>query len=111
MSPDHGFNHVWLSDGNANFKDSGQLFDTQTSISIASGDIDQDGHTDVLVRNKRVTQYGETTAREYSASSCICADSIHSMVRLADLDGDGDLDIFVARIGPNGVLLNDSIQH
>jgi predicted outer membrane lipoprotein len=92
--------------------------DTARSASVRIGDIDGDGDLDVVVANGRhwpqqnvlcinqgrasfnvIRKLGEELATSYATE-------------LADLDGDGDLDIAVGNDrAPNRVFLNDGLGH
>jgi hypothetical protein len=104
-------NRVLLNDGRGRFTETGQIFDEalRHSHGLALGDLDRDGDLDLVL----VTQQ-EPFARLYlndgkgrfTAGRTLGANSAEK-VAVADLNGDGSLDIFLACIGPNEVWLND----
>ncbi len=104
-------NRVFLNDGQGRFTDSGQAFDEGLNHShgLALGDLDKDGDQDMVL----VTQ-AAPFARLYlndgkgrlTAGRTLGTVGVEK-VALADLDGDGALDVFLACIGPNEVWLND----
>jgi hypothetical protein len=104
-------NRIFLNDGQGRFTDSGQAFDEGLNHShgLALGDLDRDGDLDMVL----VTQ-AAPFARLYlndgkgrlSAGRTLGTVGVEK-VALADLDGNGALDIFLACIGPNEVWLND----
>jgi hypothetical protein len=104
-------NRVLLNDGRGRFTETGQVFDEalRHSHGLALGDLDKDGDLDLVL----VTQQAPfarlclndgkgrfTAARTFGTNSA-------EKVALADLDGNGSLDIFLACIGPDEVWLND----
>ncbi|MCH8964136.1 MAG: VCBS repeat-containing protein [Planctomycetes bacterium] len=109
---------VRLNNGDATFG-SALLYDSGTRpISVAIGDLDGDGDADLVVSNHR-------TARDFSATTVSVlqnnGDGTFSApvpfdvgerptcVRLADLDGDGDLDLAVSNLFSDdvSVLMNN----
>ncbi len=110
-------NTVWMNDGSGKFSDTGQALGEYDSRGLDSGDLDDDGDIDVFVVNggddftadpNRVwLNQGDGTFRD---SGRTFGDNWSLAVQLGDLDGDGDLDAFVANtIGrpANTVWLND----
>jgi len=104
-------NRVLLNDGQGRFTETGQIFDEglRHSHALALGDLDRDGDLDFVL----VTQQ-EPFARLYIndgkgrfTAGRTLGRSGAEKVAVADLDGDGSLDIFLACIGPNEVWLND----
>jgi len=104
-------NRVLLNDGKGRFTDGGQVFDEgmRHSHGLALGDFDRDGDLDLVL----VTQ-GEPSARLYmndgkgrfTAGRTLGTSSVEK-VAVADVNGDGSLDIFLACLGPDEVWLND----
>jgi hypothetical protein len=113
---------VWFNDGQGNFTDSGQRLGEWSSSAVAVGDIDADGDLDIYVGST----YYQRTARDMSNDASRIdqvwlndgtghfkpgpkpnglVDTI--FVALADLDGDGDLDAFVASRAESYILWND----
>lgn len=91
-----------LNDGTGSFSDSGQRFPAENSTSLALGDLDGDGDLDALLGYGRgagvlVNQGGAQggKAGQFAASPQAIAGSQTRSVRLADVDGDGDLDALV----------------
>ncbi len=110
---------VWLNDGGrqggtpGTFSDSGQSLGATRSRSVALGDLDGDGDLDAFVANG-----GHGTGEPNSVwlndglgtfgLAHSLSDYLSQDVALADLDGDGDLDAWVANGSPaNRVWLND----
>ena len=106
-------NTVWTNNGTGTFTDSGQSLGAARSAGLALGDLDGDGDLDALVGN------GGNTADDPNAvwlndGTGTFVDSGQSLgaaktwaLALGDLDGDGDLDAFVANDAePNRVWLN-----
>jgi hypothetical protein len=105
---------IWLNDSTGIFTDSGQDLGNGNHTSIDLGDVDEDGDMDAIVTfnygtagnriwlndgHAQFTQ-GQLVSMTYSADA-----------KLRDLDGDGDLDIFLTHRGGNKVWLNDGTGH
>ena len=104
-------NRVLLNDGKGRFTDTGQPLDEELrhSHGVALGDIDRDGDLDVVL----VTQ-GAPPARLYlndgkghfSAGRTLGTSPVEK-VALADFNGDGSLDVFLACLEADEVWTND----
>ena len=110
----NGANKVWMNDGSGVFVDSGQGLGGAFSRGLCLGDVDGDGDLDAFVTSLFVESSmgydtvwandGHGTFTEHWVSPDI---SQGWGVSLGDVDGDDDLDAFMATDGPNAVWLND----
>jgi hypothetical protein len=117
---DNPANTVWFNDGAGNFTDSGQRLGSAFTWDVALGDLDGDGDPDVFAANSEV---GNAQADEiwlnngqgyFVDSGQRLGNTLSRSVSLGDLDGDGDLDAFIAngisergQAEANTVWLND----
>jgi hypothetical protein len=110
-------NRVWWNDGAGYFTDSGQRLGNSGSFFAALGDLDGDGDLDAFVPNANYPT-GQPDKVYFNDGSGIFTDSDQELgeensasVALGDLDGDGDLDAFIANAGDYGganqVWIND----
>jgi len=97
-------NKVWRNDGTGTFSDSGQSLGNSVSFGVALGDLDGDSDLDAFVANygggsgeANKVWLNDGTGAFTETQSLGSADSVG--VALGDLDGDGDLDAFVANFG------------
>lgn len=102
-SPDH----VWLNDGNGNFTDSFQRLGNFSSNSVALGDLDGDGDLDAYVACRNLSNASQPNVVWFNDGKGNFSDSGQRLgsgesykVALGDLDGDGDLDAYIANDGP-----------
>ncbi len=110
-------NTVWMNDGAGNFSDSGQALGEYDSRGLDAGDLDGDGDIDVFVVNGGDDFTADPNRVWLNQGDGTFRDSGHEYgsnwslnVALGDLDGDGDLDAFVANtIGrqANTIWLNE----
>ncbi len=98
-------NLIWSNEGNGLYKDSGQALGASSSRSVVLGDVDGDGDLDAFVANSDF-DLGEPNRvwlnegnGQYVDSGQSLGNSLSFRVDLGDLDGDGDLDAFVANTG------------
>ena len=98
-------NHVWLNNGNVNFTPHGGYLGNEDSQSVNLGDLDNDGDLDAFVANGSSTSSGASFANlvwlndgdgVFVNSGQRLGNSNSQDSSLADLDGDGDLDVFVS---------------
>ena len=108
---------VWLNDGDGSFSESGQRSDSPGGPAVL-GDLDQDGDLDALIveaaflspdKVKVWLNNGQGSLLD-TGRDIDLADDVYDL-QLGDIDGDGDLDVFVGHggyfTGPDRVLLND----
>ncbi len=94
---------VWLNDGAGGFSDSGQSLPSSNGQGVALGDLDGDGDLDAFMANTGSSDAGSGNTVWLNDGNGVFFDSglrlgsAYSLgVALGDLDGDGDLDAFVA---------------
>jgi hypothetical protein len=97
---------LYLNDGQGNFTDSGQRLDRGSTNAVQLGDLDGDGDLDAFIANGHDTVdntlpqpnrvYLNDGSGNFTDSGQRLGKAYSSSVQLADLDGDGDLDAFVA---------------
>ena len=117
---DYAGNRVWINQGGAQngtagtFSDSGQGLGTFPSYGISLGDLDADGDLDAFVANNGGNRIWINQGLAQGGVPGTFGDSNQSLgtsksygAVLGDLDGDGDLDAFVANDGqPNHLWIN-----
>lgn len=107
---------VWLNNGNGVFTTTAQNLGNSYSHAVALGDVDGDNDLDaaVAVRTNASIFYPAPNLIWLNNGNGTFTDSgqllgleLSQGIALADLDNDGDLDIFVANTGPNTVWINN----
>ena len=107
---------VLLNDGTGNLTRGWEMADSQAiSGGMTLGDLDGDGDLDALVANGFRSEGSQPTRLLWNDGSGQFADSGQELnptkgadLEVGDLDGDGDLDVFVANMDlPDEVWLND----
>lgn len=99
---------IWFNNGNGSYSQGGQTFGTSYSLAVATGDLDGDGDLDVVTLkdeaislviwiNQGGVQGGTSGVFQSNGQTNIGGD-LPGDVALGDVDGDSDLDIFLARI-------------
>jgi hypothetical protein len=110
--------HYYNLDGLGDFVGSSLYGRQADSYGVALGDLDNDGFPDAFIANGGITRTNEIWLNDdnyfgtFSDSLQRLGDGSSQDVGLADLDGDGDLDAFVANMGihaANKVWLNDGV--
>ena len=106
-----GANTVWLNNGDATFKDSGQRLGAADTNGIDVADIDGDGDVDFLAANANAAEavWLNDGSGAFSLAQLIGdADPQTVSVALGDLDGDDDADAFTLNFDSSGdgVLFN-----
>lgn len=92
-----------------------QTIGNSASFGVALGDVDHDGDLDAFTANVLFEAAPTHTNKvwlnngsgQFTDSSQLLGKQDSYMVALGDLDGDDDLDAFVANDGPNTIWLND----
>jgi len=106
---------VFLNDGNGIFTDSGQKLGNWFGTAVSLGDVDQDGDLDALVANNGensdnapVLWLNDGTGTFTDCTQKLGFTNAYAAV-LGDLDGDGDLDAFIANSSHNGAYPADKV--
>lgn len=114
-SSEHG-GEVWLNNaGTLTFTTTGQTLGEFSIQSMGVGDIDGDGDADVLVgsdslgANAQIKVWKNEGTGMFTATGQVIGESLPGSIALGDVDGDEDLDVFVARLAnlPNQIWLNN----
>jgi len=106
---------VFLNESNGNFTDSGQKLGNWFGTHVSLGDVDQDGDLDALVANNG-EESDNAPVLWLNDGSGIFTDSTQRLgftnayaAILGDLDGDGDLDAFIANSSHNRANPDDKV--
>ena len=99
----NGANTVWFNDGNGVFTDSGQLLGFSNTAAVHLFDYEGDGDLDAWVTNGQSgSQANKVWLNDgsgvFTDSGLVLGASGSVDSAMADLDGDGDEDVFVANI-------------
>ncbi len=106
---------VFLNDGRSRFSDSGQKLGNRFGSDVALGDIDKDGDLDALVSNNGEESNNATALwlndghGKFTDSQQQLGFTNASAVAMGDLDGDGDLDAFIANSSHMGAKPADKV--
>lgn len=112
-------NRLWMNDGSGTYADgteSGLPPDSDTSWDLDLGDADSDGDLDIIVangfgreeQNRLLVNNGESVFSDETSLRLPVRRDISQAAILVDVDGDKDLDIFVANTREESrLLVND----
>ena len=114
VSEDDRTDELYLNDGEGRFADaSGRLPPGDVANALAVIDLDRDGSLDILIGNIGIdsvllnagdARFSDATAERWPQSG----DSRTQDIELADIDGDGDLDVLLGNEGQNELFLNEA---
>lgn len=106
---------VFLNDGKGIFTDSGQALGAWSGADVSIGDVDGDGDLDAMVANNG-EKSDNATVLWLNDGTGVFTDSTQRLgftnayaAVLGDLDGDGDLDVFIANSSHNGANPADKV--
>lgn len=106
---------VFLNDGSGIFTDSGQKLGDRFGTAVSLGDVNQDGDLDALVANNGeesdnapVLWLNDGSGKFTDSNQRLGFTNAYAAV-LGDLDGDGDLDAFMANSSHNGAYPADKV--
>ena len=99
---------IWLNDGHGVFSDSGQALGSSAGLDVALGDLDGDDDLDAFIANGDPQRVRDEPNKvwlndghgTFSDGGQNLGSALSQAVALGDLDGDGDLDAFIANGGP-----------
>ncbi len=110
---------IWLNNGAGQFSDSGRRIGSFDTRAVALGDLDRDGDLDAFTAHRNTSGPGGSRVwlndgqGDFSSTGQRLGDQFSQGVALGDLDGDGDMDAFVANgeVGglPDQVWLNNDL--
>jgi len=117
VSNDGSYNNFYLNDGKGNFKDVAEIAGVQADKgkgrAVSFADLNNDGYLDLFMvapvsRNRIFFGQGTGHFIDGCKSANICDLGAAQGFNIADIDGDGDLDVYVTNIlEPNHLYLND----
>lgn len=111
---EHDFSTLWYNDGTGRFIESDVRLPLTRLSRMSTGDLNNDGHTDVFLNNAGLPSavwLNDGKGGLFDSGIRIPGEWrwLHTFCPLGDLDGDGDLDAFIASFmdGPNEVWFNE----
>lgn len=114
VSEDDRTDELYLNDGRSRFVDATARLPTDdVSNALAIIDLDRDGAPDILTGNigtdRVLLNDGEANFTDVTRERWPQSGSSRTQdIELADIDGDGDLDVIVANEGQNELFINDA---
>ncbi|MCA9318003.1 MAG: VCBS repeat-containing protein, partial [Planctomycetes bacterium] len=106
---------IWFNNGSGTFTNSGQTLGNVQSNQVKLGDLDGDGDLDAVIAVQSSTvgnqiwlNDGSGTFTDSGQSLAVRSGALRFGIDLGDLDGDGDLDLFMTDYGSTDfVFVND----
>ena len=103
-----GSDQLWLNDGKGMFTNSGQHLGLGATQSIATADLDRDGDQDFVALGSATLQVFENVGGHFSINSIAIPAKGMTGFGLADIDGNGYIDLIFGHEDGIAIWLNDT---